>query len=46
MVAKLEEFTGLDHERAEAWFPSHDHARQWRQIVDRLRRAVPGPGSA
>uniref|UniRef100_A0AAU1TVH9 Uncharacterized protein n=1 Tax=Streptomyces sp. NBC_00119 TaxID=2975659 RepID=A0AAU1TVH9_9ACTN len=46
LVARLDEFAGLDRDRAEAWFSSWEHARQWREIVDRLRRTLPGPGSA
>ncbi|MBZ9645022.1 hypothetical protein [Streptomyces sp. PSKA30] len=45
LVAALEEFAGLDRDRAEAWFPEWGQARQWRQVVDRLRRELPGPGS-
>ncbi|WP_395368322.1 hypothetical protein OHU45_37615 [Streptomyces tubercidicus] len=46
LAAELEEFTSLDRDRTEAWFPSREQARQWREIVDRLRRTLPGPGSA
>lgn len=46
LAAELEEFTSLDRDRTEVWFPSREQARQWREIVDRLRRTLPGPGSA
>lgn len=46
LAAALEEFTSLDRDRTEAWFPSREQARQWREIVDRLRRTLPGPGPA
>ncbi|MGK5450307.1 hypothetical protein [Streptomyces radiopugnans] len=46
LAAELEEFTSLDRNQTEAWFPSREQARQWREIVDRLRRMLPGPGPA
>ncbi|MGW2025211.1 hypothetical protein [Streptomyces decoyicus] len=44
LAAELEEFIRLDRNQTEAWFPSREQACQWREIVDRLRRTLPGPG--
>ncbi|MGY4929410.1 hypothetical protein [Streptomyces sp. 900105755] len=46
LAAELEEFASLDRGRVEAWFPSGEQARRWREIVDGLCRALPGPGPA
>ncbi|MFE9662868.1 hypothetical protein [Streptomyces sp. NPDC005955] len=46
LAATLEEFASLDRNQTEAWFPSREQARRWREIVDRLHRALPRPGPA
>ncbi|GGZ44302.1 hypothetical protein [Streptomyces poonensis] len=41
-VTALEEFDDLDARTAQACFPDHSQARQWRRAVDRLRRELQG----
>ncbi|WP_405966031.1 hypothetical protein OG713_45875 (plasmid) [Streptomyces sp. NBC_00723] len=46
LEAKLREFTKVDRQTTQAWFPSWEETLQWRRTVDRLLSALRSPAPA
>jgi hypothetical protein len=39
-VSRLDELSSLDAQAEQAWFPDRGQARQWRQVINRLRAGL------
>lgn len=39
-LSRLDELCSLDAQAEQAWFPDRGQARQWRQVINRLRTGL------
>ncbi|MEU0195835.1 hypothetical protein ABZ250_39465 [Streptomyces afghaniensis] len=46
LEAKLREFTDMDRQTTDAWFPEREESRQWSRFVNHLLSALRSPGTA